>query len=71
MKLQGQGITVFCASSPGHDPRYLALARELGRGLAERGATVVYGGAGIGLMGASSTPNHVNMLLSALRDLGA
>jgi alanine-glyoxylate transaminase/serine-glyoxylate transaminase/serine-pyruvate transaminase len=25
----------------------------------------------IGLMGASSTPNHVNMLLSALRDLGA
>ena len=44
-------LAVFLASSPGADPRLPALAREVGRGLAERGIEVVYGGGGRGLMG--------------------
>lgn len=45
-------VTVFCGSAPGHDPIYLQNAREMGRTLAERGVGLVYGGAGVGTMGA-------------------
>jgi uncharacterized protein (TIGR00730 family) len=43
---------VFCGSSPGHDPSYLAAARDLGAALAREGIGLVYGGASVGLMGA-------------------
>jgi hypothetical protein len=45
-------LCVFCGASPGRDPAYAALARAVGRGLAERGIGLVYGGGRIGLMGA-------------------
>lgn len=45
-------ICVFCGASPGSDPAHLALARSVGRGLAERGIGIVYGGGQVGLMGA-------------------
>jgi uncharacterized protein (TIGR00730 family) len=45
-------LCVFCGSSPGRDPAYLAVAAELGTLLAERRIGLVYGGASIGLMGA-------------------
>jgi uncharacterized protein (TIGR00730 family) len=45
-------IVVFCGSSPGRRPAYVAAAQGLGRLLADRGIGVVYGGASIGLMGA-------------------
>jgi uncharacterized protein (TIGR00730 family) len=44
-------IGVFCGSSAGHDPAYTQVAWQLGGLLAERGITVVYGGAQVGLMG--------------------
>lgn len=45
-------ICVYAASSAHVHPDYVAAARRLGALLAEAGATVVYGGGGIGLMGA-------------------
>ena len=45
-------LCVFCGSSFGNRPAYRATANELGRLLAERGITLVYGGGNIGLMGA-------------------
>jgi uncharacterized protein (TIGR00730 family) len=45
-------ICVFCGSSPGTDPRYLAAARACGDGLVKQGLGLVYGGASVGLMGA-------------------
>jgi uncharacterized protein (TIGR00730 family) len=45
-------ICVFCGSKPGAHEGYVALAREVGRLLAERRITVVYGGGRVGLMGA-------------------
>ena len=45
-------ICVFCGSSPGENPAYLAAARETGTLLARRGIGVVYGGGRVGLMGA-------------------
>ncbi len=51
MNLQGVGIAVFCGSSPGRDPRYAAEAHALGRAIGQAGATLVYGGGSVGLMG--------------------
>lgn len=47
-----RSVCVFCGSSPGKDPRYLAAANTMGRLIAERNAVLVYGGAKVGLMGA-------------------
>jgi uncharacterized protein (TIGR00730 family) len=45
-------IAVFCGSSEGASPAYIAAAKELGKTLAEQKLTLVYGGASVGLMGA-------------------
>ncbi|WP_170005172.1 TIGR00730 family Rossman fold protein [Pseudopontixanthobacter vadosimaris] len=45
-------IAVYCGSATPADPRYMQLARDVGRVLAERGIGVVYGGGRLGLMGA-------------------
>ena len=48
-------VAVFCGSKFGADPMHEASARALGQGLAERDIRLVYGGGGIGLMGAVAT----------------
>lgn len=45
-------ICVYLGSREGHDARYRDAAVTLGRCIAERGDTLVYGGARVGLMGA-------------------
>ncbi|QXE92639.1 TIGR00730 family Rossman fold protein [Geomonas subterranea] len=45
-------ICVFCGSSPGMRPAYVDAARELGRSLVHADMELVYGGGGVGLMGA-------------------
>lgn len=45
-------IAVYCGSATPADPRYVALARQVGETLARRGIGVVYGGGRLGLMGA-------------------
>lgn len=45
-----QCICVYCGSSEGRDGAYASQARSLGRLLAERSITLVYGGANVGLM---------------------
>lgn len=44
-------VCVYCGSSPGADPRYADVARELGAQLVARGIGLVYGGGSVGLMG--------------------
>lgn len=44
-------ICVFCGSSPGARTEYVQAARSLGRALADKAITLVYGGATVGLMG--------------------
>lgn len=43
---------VYCGSSPGVDTIYVDAARALGAQLASRGVRLVFGGVGLGLMGA-------------------
>lgn len=45
-------LAVYCGSASPADPRFIDLARTVGRTLAERGIGVVYGGGKLGLMGA-------------------
>jgi uncharacterized protein (TIGR00730 family) len=47
-----RSVCVFCGSSPGGNPAYLAAAQAMGRQIAGRGLKLVYGGARVGLMGA-------------------
>ncbi|HEY3569486.1 MAG TPA: TIGR00730 family Rossman fold protein [Thermoanaerobaculia bacterium] len=44
-------LCVFCGSNPGASPAYAEAAARLGRIVAERGMTLVYGGGRVGLMG--------------------
>jgi uncharacterized protein (TIGR00730 family) len=49
---RARAVAVFCGAKPGSDPRFLALARRTGALLAASGATLVYGGGHVGMMGA-------------------
>ena len=51
-------VCVFCASSDGFDPAFLQGAEQLGAELANNGVRLVYGGGGIGLMGACARAAH-------------
>lgn len=44
-------ICVFCGSMHGAKPEYTAAAEALGRAIAGKGYTLVYGGGNVGLMG--------------------
>jgi len=46
-----KSVCVFCGSASGINPVYATAARELGRELAARKLTLVYGGGRVGLMG--------------------
>ena len=46
-----KSICVFCGSNPGTNPAFSKQARVLGKLLAEKEITLIYGGGGIGLMG--------------------
>jgi uncharacterized protein (TIGR00730 family) len=52
MDAQLKRLAVYCGSATPTDPIYIETARAVGRGLAERGIGVVYGGGRLGLMGA-------------------
>jgi uncharacterized protein (TIGR00730 family) len=70
-----QNICVYCASSNAIDARYINIAAELGKRIAQRGDTLVYGGASNGMMGevARATQRHggrvVGIIPQSLVDL--
>jgi uncharacterized protein (TIGR00730 family) len=47
-----KALAVYCGSATPADPVYIEAARHVGRRLAERDITVVYGGGRLGMMGA-------------------
>ncbi len=46
-----ESVCVYCGSSPGLDPIFVAQARAFGAELARNGIRLIYGGGGLGLMG--------------------
>jgi uncharacterized protein (TIGR00730 family) len=51
-------VCVFCGSSDAADPAFLRAAAELGGDLATADLKLVYGGGGVGLMGACARAAH-------------
>lgn len=49
---RGLAVCVFCGARDGASPAWRALAEDVGRRIAARDWTVVYGGGDVGLMGA-------------------
>ena len=45
-------VCVYCGSSPGTEPAFVAAAKKLGQVFAENGVRLIYGGGSVGLMGA-------------------
>jgi len=54
----GKSVCLFCGSSETVQPEYLAAARAFGEATAQAGWRLVYGGGGVGLMGASARAAH-------------
>jgi uncharacterized protein (TIGR00730 family) len=55
-----QSICVYCGSSDAAEPAWLTAAAQLGRLLAEADIRLVYGGGGVGLMGACARAAHAS-----------
>lgn len=53
-----ESACVFCGSSDAADPEFLAAAAQLGKALADARIRLVYGGGGVGLMGAVARAAH-------------
>jgi uncharacterized protein (TIGR00730 family) len=51
---QLRSVGLFCGSAPGADPAFMRAAAQLGRIIAGEGVRLVYGGGGVGLMGAAA-----------------
>lgn len=54
----GRSVCLFCGSSDGANPQYVQAASAFGKATAEAGWRLVYGGGGVGLMGASARAAH-------------
>jgi uncharacterized protein (TIGR00730 family) len=44
-------LCVYCGSSPGTDPAFIAAAEAFGKILADNGVRLIYGGGSVGIMG--------------------
>jgi hypothetical protein len=51
-------VCVYCGSSPGSDPAFVAAARQFGKVLATNRIGLVYGGGSTGMMGALARSVH-------------
>lgn len=54
----GKSVCLFCGSSDRSDPAYTVAAQQFGAQTAAAGWRLVYGGGGVGLMGASARAAH-------------
>jgi len=57
-KTTERSVCVFCGASQYVAPHYFKLAEDCGQQIAKRGYRMVYGGGGIGLMGATAMAAH-------------
>lgn len=58
LPFDGKSVCLFCGSSDTADPAYTQAASAFGEQTAHAGWRLVYGGGGVGLMGASARAAH-------------
>ena len=51
-------VCVYCGSSNDADPAFITAARQIGASFARAGMALIYGGGGVGLMGATARGAH-------------
>jgi uncharacterized protein (TIGR00730 family) len=51
-------VCVYCGSSDDADPSYITDAFKIGESFAQAGLKLIYGGGGVGLMGATARGAH-------------
>jgi uncharacterized protein (TIGR00730 family) len=56
--LSGLSVCLFCGASDAADPSFLTAATQFGAAMAAEGVRLVYGGGGVGLMGAAARAAH-------------
>jgi len=56
--VSGLSVCLFCGASDGADPAFLTAAAEFGAAMAASRVRMVYGGGGVGLMGAAARAAH-------------
>ena len=63
-------LCVYCASSDRLDPKYYALAEQLGALIATGGNSLIYGGGNVGMMGvlARSVKQHGGRVIGVIPD---
>ena len=61
-------IAIFCGSKTGNNPAFTNAAKEIGKEIAKRKIELVYGGAGVGLMGhvANSALEHDGKVIGVI-----
>ena len=65
-----KSIAVYCGSSAGTNPNYVAQAQALGAAMVAQGLTLVYGGGRVGLMGtiADAVLAHGGQVIGVIPD---
>nr|WP_314434303.1 TIGR00730 family Rossman fold protein [uncultured Brevundimonas sp.] len=58
LPFDGPSVCLFCGASDAADPAYTQAARDFGQAAAQDGWRLVYGGGGVGLMGAAARSAH-------------
>ncbi len=58
LPFDGPSVCLFCGASDAADPAYTQAARDFGKAAAQDGWRLVYGGGGVGLMGAAARSAH-------------
>jgi uncharacterized protein (TIGR00730 family) len=56
--VSGLSVCLFCGASDGADPAFLTAAAQFGAAMAAARVRMVYGGGGVGLMGAAARAAH-------------
>jgi len=56
--VSGLSVCLFCGASDGADPAFLTAAAQFGAAMAASRVRMVYGGGGVGLMGAAARAAH-------------
>lgn len=61
-------VAVYCSSSDAVDPKFFAIAEQMGKLLAENGFHLIYGGSAIGLMGrvAQTVKKHSGQIIGVI-----
>ena len=66
-----QSVAVFCGSKTGKNPAFMEAAKDLGKVLATKNISLIYGGGSVGIMGAiaDSVMQHNGIVIGVIPEI--